>query len=145
MTEEEVLSTIMLVCNRVKNKYKAGIHDADDIYQEAFCECVRAMDRYDSRAPLENFLMVNARNRLHNFRRNVNNREILTVNFGMDDEPSYELEQDRLKAFEQLIEEKLSVDMRHDYLKLRDGVKIPRIRRKKLYEELKRLADDFGE
>ena len=144
MTETEVLDTITLVCNRVKNKYKVTISDSDDVFQEAFLECVRAMERYNGKHPLENFLMVNLHNRMHNFRRNMLNRELKTINLEIGEEPSYEVQPDKLKYFRGVIDAELSVDMRHDYLRMRDGVRIPRIRQRKLYEELRKLAEEFG-
>ena len=89
--------------------------------------------------------MVNLHNRMHNFRRNKQTKEVKTINLSIGEEPTYLLEPDRLKIFEQIIDDRLSVDMRHDYVRVRDGVKIPRIRKKKLYEELRRLADEFGD
>lgn len=143
MTEEQVLQTMKLVCNKIKYKYVNTIYDSDDMFQEAFLMCVDALMYYNGKHPLENFLMVYLRNKLFNFKRDKTTRNLGTVNLEIGEEPCYLVEPDRLKHFEQLVDDRLSVDMRQDYLRMRDGVKIPRIRQKKLYEELRNLATDF--
>ena len=67
MTKEEVLEKIDLVVNRISPKYTFHGYDVDDIKQEAFMICMDALDRYDQKRPLENFLSVNLSNRLKNF------------------------------------------------------------------------------
>ena len=67
MTEEQVMKTIMLVVNRTASKYTFYGYDSDDIKQEAFIICMDALNRYDSKRPLENFLAVHLSNRLKNF------------------------------------------------------------------------------
>ena len=67
MTKEEVLDKIKLVVDRISPKYTFHGYDVDDIKQEAFMICMDALDRYDQKRPLENFLSVNLSNRLKNF------------------------------------------------------------------------------
>ena len=67
MTREEVLDKINLVVNRISPKYTFHGYDLDDIKQEAFMICMDALNRYDQKRPLENFLSVNLSNRLKNF------------------------------------------------------------------------------
>jgi len=69
-TEEEVLSTINSVANRLAYKYRFGYHDVDDMKQEARLLAMQALDKYDNKRPLENFLWTHVRNRLFNFKRN---------------------------------------------------------------------------
>jgi DNA-directed RNA polymerase specialized sigma24 family protein len=67
MTKQEVLEKIHLVVNRIAPKYTFHGYDVEDIKQEAFIICMDALNRYDQKRPLENFLSVNLSNRLKNF------------------------------------------------------------------------------
>ena len=67
MTEQEVLIVIEKIANRYCHKFKFGYFTAEDIKQEAFIIAVDALDRYDERRPLENFLSAHVKNRLINF------------------------------------------------------------------------------
>lgn len=66
-TESEVLDIIELVSNRMCSRYTFGYYEEDDIKQECFLMANDALERYDGRAPLENFLSVHISNRLKTF------------------------------------------------------------------------------
>ena len=59
MTEREVVDQIEVVCNRIAPKYTFYGYTAEDLKQEAFIICMEALNRYDEKRPLENFLSVN--------------------------------------------------------------------------------------
>jgi DNA-directed RNA polymerase specialized sigma24 family protein len=67
MTEQQVIDQIKIVVNRIAPKYTFNTYDVDDIKQEAFIICMDALERYDNKRPLENFLSVHLSNRLKNF------------------------------------------------------------------------------
>lgn len=69
MSEAEVLATIRKVVNTLAPNFVFGPYDLDDIKQEATLIALQGLEFYDSRRPLENFLMVRVRRRLINFRR----------------------------------------------------------------------------
>ncbi len=49
---------------------KFAYYESKDVYQEVWCMCLEALDRYDPRkAPLENFLVSHVTNRLKNLKR----------------------------------------------------------------------------
>lgn len=49
---------------------KFAYYENKDVYQEVWCMCLEALDRYDSKkAPLENFLVSHVTNRLKNLKR----------------------------------------------------------------------------
>jgi DNA-directed RNA polymerase specialized sigma subunit len=56
MTEQQVIDQINIVVNRIAPKYAFGTYGVDDIKQEAFIICMDALNRYDQKRPLENFL-----------------------------------------------------------------------------------------
>lgn len=69
MTEEEVLATIEKVSNVLARNATFGYFDEDDIKQESFFICAEALEAYDNKRPLENFLYTHLKNRLKNFKR----------------------------------------------------------------------------
>jgi len=69
MTEKDVLNTIECLAKRFAHKFRFGFYDIDDIKQEIFIMGLDALDRYDGRVPLENFLAVHIKNRLKSLKR----------------------------------------------------------------------------
>jgi DNA-directed RNA polymerase specialized sigma24 family protein len=70
MTEQEVLDTIEKVARRLAHKFRFGYHDIDDMKQQARMHAIKAMPKYDSSRPLENFLWSCVHNQLFNDKRN---------------------------------------------------------------------------
>ena len=134
MTEEQVMKTIMLVVNRTASKYTFYGYDSDDIKQEAFIICMDALNRYDSKRPLENFLAVHLSNRLKNFvrdnhymkdedekRRIVMPGQLANEEYILDRQEENE---DRLDCEDMigLLDIKLTATYRTDYLKIINDV-----------------------
>jgi len=69
MTEQQVIETITKVADRQAAKFRFGYYEVEDMRQEAFIIAMDALDRYDEKRPLENFLAVHVNNRLKNFKR----------------------------------------------------------------------------
>ena len=69
MTEQQVIETINKVISRYIYKFRFGYYESEDIRQEAFIIAMEALERYDEKRPLENFLAVHVKNRLSNFKR----------------------------------------------------------------------------
>lgn len=69
MTEQEVLSIIDNVANRLARRFKFGYHEMDDMKQQARLFACEGLDAYDEVRPLENFLWTHVHNRLFNFKR----------------------------------------------------------------------------
>lgn len=74
MTEKEVLQIIDETGKALASSYTFGIYDENDIYQEIFLLCCDALERFDNKRPLANFLHVHCKNRLSNLRRNLFHR-----------------------------------------------------------------------
>lgn len=70
MTEQEVLDVIEKVARRLAHKFRFGYHDIDDMKQQARMYAIKAMPKYDSSRPLENFLWTCVHNELFNNKRN---------------------------------------------------------------------------
>ena len=69
MTEDDVISIINKVANRLANRFKFGYHDIEDMKQQARLFALEALSSYDEVRPLENFLWTHVHNRLFNFKR----------------------------------------------------------------------------
>ena len=169
MTEREVTETITRVANRYAYKFQFGFYTPDDIRQEAFIIAMDALDRYDESRPLENFLAVHVKNRLNNFKRdkyyrqqkedqaNKNKYDNNTKKFLMEPidinsvrdehENNMRLDDDFIHTVEDqelldIIDTYLDVGLRADYLRILNGVYVPKPRREQIYNEINRILKE---
>lgn len=143
MTPEQVLETIQTVSKRMRNKFAFKCYEPDDIEQEAFILCIDALDRYDGNRPLENFLHRHLNNRLFNLRRNIQ-KKILDSSSLEDENMIIDEKKEKssvLINFEVNIDLYLTPDLREDYLRIKDGVKLPRVRRLRLERKIKEIIN----
>lgn len=70
ISEEEFLQVLDKITKKLIHKFKFGYHSVEDMKQQASIFALEALDRYDGKRPLENFLWTHVRNRLFNFKRN---------------------------------------------------------------------------
>lgn len=151
MTEEETLEKIELVVNRIAPKYSFSGYDVNDIKQEAYIICIDALDRYDQKRPLENFLSVNLSNRLKNFIRDnycrssdTDKKKVMcpsplpTQDIAVDTQESLDDKIYKLEMME-IIEQKLPSNLRMHYLKFINGVSITKARKEELLSKLKEI------
>lgn len=87
MTEQTVLSTIERLAIRFAHKFKFGFYDVDDIKQEIYIMGLDALDRYDGRVPLENFLAVHIKNRLKSLKRDKYMRDGYVCTYCNNEQP----------------------------------------------------------
>lgn len=141
MTEEQVVEIIQKVSKRFKFKYAFKYHEPDDIEQESFSICLEALEKYDGKRPLENFLHVNLNNRLFNFRRDNYKKVVESTNLEDENLILDEVEQKSsvLVNFESKIDLLLTPDLRSDYLRVKDGIKLPRVRRLRLERKIREI------
>jgi DNA-directed RNA polymerase specialized sigma24 family protein len=170
MTEKEVLEIINKVASRYAHKFRFGYFEADDIRQEAVIIAMEALERYEEGRPLENFLAVHVKNRLNNFKRDKyyrqskvdsntqekhnNSKKFLMEpldisNIRDEKEDNMRVEDDFVIDFEQqevlrIIDQNLDVSLRSDYLRIKDGVYVPKPRRKQIYEEIDMILRENG-
>lgn len=160
MIEDEVLRVIEKVINKTAAKYTFYGYTVDDIKQESFIICIDALQRYDSKRPLENFLSVNLSNRLKNF---IRDNHFIS---NSDDERIKVLQPAQLDYEETLLDEneKYAVDeehfdylyistnidrllpasMRMDYLKMIAGVYLPKARKEEISKRILEIMEDCG-
>ncbi len=156
MTEQEVVDQINIVVNRISARYTFHGYEVDDIKQEAFIICMDALDRYDQKRPLENFLSVHLSNRLKNFVRDnfyikgeEEKKKILKPTSLPNDEfvkndnyPNDDMID--AKTLQNIIDTKLSSEYRADYLKIINDVYVPKKRREEIIAIIKELLDEEG-
>ena len=156
MTREEVIDKINLVVGRIAPKYAFHGYDVDDIKQEAFIICMDALDRYDQKRPLENFLSVNLSNRLKNFvrdnffvgqdenKRNVLCPKQLTYECSIPELSENLDHKVDFNHIQKLIDLHLPAEYRSDYLKILSDVYVSKKRREHIIEIIKGIIDENG-
>jgi RNA polymerase sigma factor (sigma-70 family) len=163
MTENEVISVMKELVEKIAKQYTFGYLTVEDLEQEGYLECMDALERYDGRGPLINFLSVNLKNRLFNFRRdeyyryNPRCEDECQCRFCRQKEDKKNLlnPQDLFEYSEELIMDDNSVELtdllnkidralptslRPDYLKLKSGAKLPKKRKDAIIQKLKDIA-----
>lgn len=156
MTEQQVIDQINIVVNRIASKYTFHGYEVDDIKQEAFIICMDALERYDQKRPLENFLSVHLSNRLKNFIRDnyytkdeeEKKRVLKPKSLSNEDYVPYQ-EQDNdsfldAKHIQQTVDKHLPAEYRADYLKLINDVYVPKRRREEIIELIKEIVEREG-
>ena len=160
MTKQEVTEIIQKVCERSAPKYTFYGYEAKDMIQEANIICIEALERYDERRPLENFLAANLSNRLKNFVRDNHfvscsdeNRAKVYQPAQLDNDNSIQhwidirlhwldnIDQDEIFK---IIDKDLPASMRLDYLKMQNDVYIPKSRREEIVEQIQEILDEYG-
>jgi len=171
MTESEVLEVINKICDRYAYKFQFGYFEPDDIRQEAFIIALDALDRYEEGRPLENFLAVHVKNRLNNFKRDkyyrqnkkkdddrqaqLNNSKKFLMepldisNIRDENERNMRDDNDFVELIANsellsIIDEKLDVAYRSDYLRMRDGAYVPKPRREEITQEINKILGETG-
>lgn len=156
MTEQQVVDQINIVVNRMSARYTFHGYDVEDIKQEAFIICMDALDRYDQKRPLENFLAVHLSNRLKNFvrdnfyvkgeeekKRVLKPSSLSNEDLILTEEPVYDNNIDA-KNMQKVIDHKLPSEYRADYLKIINDVYVPKKRREEIIALIKELLDEEG-
>jgi DNA-directed RNA polymerase specialized sigma24 family protein len=160
MTDEQVVDTITLVCNRIAPKYTFYGYTVDDIKQEAFIICIEALNRYDGIRPLENFLSVNLSNRLKTFMRDnyftgsssENRKKVFQpaqLDFEdhiIDEKDTFATTYDDLdtKDMINVIDQHIPANFRMDYLKIVNDIYVPKARRQEIISTVKQILEDHG-
>lgn len=157
MSEQEVVGIIKKVARSLAPKYTFAFYGIDDIEQEAFVMGMEALSRYDPTKPLENFLYTHIGNRLKNFKRDnyyrqddgnaqkIQNRKknlLDTTNidsFGSIGDFDDPLESMEIKEAKKLIDSRLPVHLRPDYLRMCEGMSIPKPKRLEIISYIKEI------
>lgn len=143
---EEFNAAIEKIMAMIRRKYKYSIHDGEDLAQEALFIAIGACESYKpEKGALYNFLSISVSNRIKNFIRNKRHREVNCVSIFNIEEETIKIGNMKTSRdeFWNMIDEYLSSEYRADYLKIRQGISLPKIRKIKLMAELKRIVDEY--
>lgn len=158
MTKQQVVDQINIVVNRIAPKYTFNGYDIDDIKQEAFIICMDALERYDNKRPLENFLSVHLSNRLKNFIRDnyytkdeEDKKKVLKPKSLSSEDfvpvSHYKNNQDDnidAKQIQSILDKHLPPSYRSDYLKLINDVYVPKKRREEVVQVIKEIVEMYS-
>lgn len=155
MTYDQVMKQIEVVVNRIAPKYTFSTYDVDDIKQEAFIICMDALERYDQKRPLENFLSVHLSNRLKNFIRDnyytkdeeEKKRVMRPKYLGSEDVVQYDNQTEQLadaKSIKTVVDKHLPAHYRADYLKIINEVYVPKKKREEIIALIKEIVETYG-
>lgn len=160
VTEEYFLAVVRRITSRISHKYVFPGYESGDISQEAFIIAVEVLPRYDQSKPLENFLYRHISNRLKNFKRDnyyrqetgnaqelqEKKRNILEpvdihglFHIATGDNISDEA---HLNEIIDLIDKNLPKELRGDYLRLKNGCKLTKVRKQKVIESIKTILGE---
>lgn len=136
---------MLRIMTSIKKRYQHSLYDGDDLAQEAYNLAITICEKYNPETgPLYNFLSIAVNNRVKNFIRNASNKEIKTISISNIEEETIKIGNMKTsyEEFWSIIDEQLSAEYRPDYLRLRQGIKLPKIRKMKLINELKRIVNE---
>lgn len=159
MTEDQVMTSIEKVIKRISPKYTFYGYTLEDIRQESFLICMDALNRYDEKRPLENFLSVNLSNRLKNFVRDnhflVEEEEKAKIaqpgqlendHSIVDYEEKFSIPEysiDYTNIIE-LLNTEIPASIRMDYLKIVHEVPLPKNRRQEVMDYINYILQSYG-
>lgn len=69
MTEDQVVQAINKVVDKLAPRFQFGYFSVEDMKQQGRLFALQALDKYDDKRPLENFLYTHIKNRFINFKR----------------------------------------------------------------------------
>jgi RNA polymerase sigma factor (sigma-70 family) len=140
---EGSLDIIMDIADAASSSYSSFSLEKEDLQQEVFLFCVSALERYDGRGPLENFLRKHAKNQILNLIRYNKRRKIINETVDVDAlrevlsyEPKDVLEERELLS---IIEDELSINERKILMKMLDGIPVVNSRRTYVREKVREI------
>lgn len=130
---------------RLKNKYRFGALDGDDVAQEAYIIALEVMNKYDEKyGKIVNFLSVSVGNRIKNLMRDTLVKEIGACSLDniQDEYETIGNSNTTSDEFWEMIDENLHPSFRRDYLKLKQGIKIPKLRKQKIINAIRDIINE---
>lgn len=158
MTEDQVVSQINVVCERIAPRYVFYGYTKEDIMQESFIICIEALNRYEEGRPLENFLSVNLSNRLKTFMRDnyfIGNSNEARKKLAQPSQLEYEdklIDEADENSYDGLdikdmvlaIDKHIPASIRMDYLKIVNDIYIAKQRREEVIDIIKTILQEHG-
>lgn len=146
ITEEEFIEALTRVNKKIRKKYSKCEIDIDDLTQETFFLAAEVCKKYKRETgPLVNFLFISVDNRVKNLLRKYRNHNTSAISMtDANEEFLYIIDYDaRCDEIWALIDDQLPAVYREDYLRIKQGISVPRIRREKIISIIKGIIDEF--
>lgn len=143
--ENEFQEAILKVMDRLRKKYNFGALDGDDVAQEAYIIALDVMAKYKSEnGRIVNFLSVAVGNRIKNLMRDTLVKEIGACSLDniQDEYDTIGNSSTTSDEFWEMIDENLHPSFRRDYLKLKQGIKIPKLRKQKIINAIRDIINE---
>lgn len=146
--EQEFNDAIEVIMNRVRNKYYfLPFLSGDDLAQESYLIALDVVKSYSpEKGKLSHFLSNAVKNRIKNVLRAANIRHIDcpdTLNENIEQPVEYVgNSKTTVSEFWELIEYNIPYSMRSDYIKYKNGVKIPIARKALILNKIREIIDD---
>lgn len=141
MISAEHLKIIQKAAYKVRKFYTFDIYDMEDIEQEAVLIGLSIYKKWDGERDLESFMVFSMKNRLINLIKSNKcyANELPRRTDGITDSQLYEGEFPIVDAAELLrrIEESVPYTMRLDFLRMKDGITIPKVRRDEIIDTIR--------
>ncbi len=160
MTQEQTIEVMEKVINKTAAKYTFHGYTIEDIRQESYILCIEALQRYDEKRPLENFLSSNLSNRLKNFVRDnyflstTDSERVKVIQPAqldyeeklLDHSEKYTARDEDVDSSYLLenIDRLLPASMRMDYLKIMDGVYVNKNRKTEINDKILEIMQEIG-
>lgn len=159
-TEENFLAIVKRITGRIAHKYTFPGYESVDISQEAFIIAAEVLPRYDQSKPLENFLYTHISNRLKNFKRDNYYRQETGNAQELQEKKKNILEpvdihglfhiatgdnisdEAHLNEIIDIIDKNLPKELRGDYLRLKNGCKLTKVRKQKVLESIRNILGE---
>jgi len=130
----------------VRNKnYKFAEFDTEDLAQESYLIGLKVMEKYKpEHGCILHFLYVAVHNRIKNLMRDKLKREVPVCSNENTPEYLETIGNSKTPAneFWEMIDEHLPFSFRRDYLKMKQGLYVPKFRKQKIINEIRKIINE---
>lgn len=157
MTAESVEAQINIVVNRIAPAYTFYGYDVNDVKQESWIICIKAMDRFKDGYRLENFLSHNLANRLKTLIRDNHynkdstddKKKVVMPGQLSNEECTHFYNTDMLDKLDMaelkdIMDREIPYEYRGHYIKLLGGTHVAKKDKEELIEVIQQIAEDYG-
>lgn len=128
-----------------KKQYSFPDFDSEDLAQQAYLIALKVMRKYDVKhGPIFNFLSISVNNRIKNYIRDKTTKELeaKSIESIIEDWETIGNSKTSSQEFWDMIDEYLPPTYRKDYLKMRQGIYVPKVRKHKIINEIRKIIDE---
>lgn len=119
--------------------------DSDDVAQQVYFIALKAMEKYDpTHGPIFNFLSICVSNRIKNIIRDTTLKEVDTCSLDniQDEYETIGNARTTSDEFWEMIDDNLHPSFRRDYIKMKQGIHVPKLRKEKVINEIRKIINE---